>query len=523
MIAAENDALPGGKVGGVGDVLRDVAPTLASRGISVSVVTPAYGVFAGLPGTTRLAGLPTAFRGETELVELYQVPGRTLHREVRNLVLDHPRFSACGAGRIYCDDPPGRPFATDASKFALFNAAVAAGLRAGAFGKVDVVHLHDWHAALVAALLVHDPALASLRSLRRVYTIHNLALQGIRPLSGDHSSLAAWFPHLRFPTRDVADPRWPDCVNPMAIGVRLAHAVHAVSPTYAEEIQRPNSADGGGFHGGEGLEADLVAAREQGRLFGILNGCQYRDGGGRRRRPGWKTLRTLMLEEILRWAASGPTVASTHFVAMTRIDGLRSKRPETVVTGVGRLTAQKVQLLREPTSDGRPALDHILELLRGRGAYVLLGSGDPGLEQFLTETAARHDNLLFLRGYSETLAHALYAAGDLFVMPSWFEPCGIGQMLAMREGQPCLVHSVGGLRDTVEDGVTGFAFDGDGRREQATALVARFAAVLELRESDPARYDAIASAAGAARFDWGASVDAYARDLYHFAGGTARR
>lgn len=516
MVAAENDAIPGGKVGGIGDVLRDVAPALAAQGTKVSVVVPAYGSFMDLPGAERLGSLYPRFAGKTERVELYEVPGRQHNAGVHHLVLDHPQFSPCGAGRIYCDDPSSKPYATDATKFALFCAAVAEVLREGVLDTVDVLHLHDWHAALVVALITHDAAYRSLKPLRCVFTIHNLALQGIRPFSGEDSSLLTWFPNLEPVYRDLADPRWPDCVNLMAVGIRLAHIVHAVSPSYSEEIQRPSAVASAGFHGGEGLEADLVAARGQGRLLGILNGCEYPHDDSAAGALSWEALRKLAAEEILRWVVQEPVLSSAHFVAGKRLEDLELQRPRTLVTSVSRITDQKVHLFREPASDGRSTLEHLLEILRDKGIFVFLGSGDPALEQYLAAVSARHDHFIFLRGYSDALAQALYTTGDLFLMPSSFEPCGIGQMLAMREGQPCLVHHVGGLRDTVTDDKTGFAFTGEGLRDQANAFIARFEAVLEMRENDPQRYVAISREARAQRFDWGTSVRRYLGELYAF-------
>src|SRR6056300_946863 len=130
-------------------------------------------------------------------------------------------------------------------------------------------------------------------------------------------------------------------------------------------------------------------------------------------------------------------------------------------TSVGRLTDQKVLLLRQTMHNGKSLLDNLLLQIKGRARLVLLGSGDPLLEQFLLEVAGRHSNFIFLRGFSIGLSECLYRAGDLFLMPSSFEPCGISQMLAMRAGQPCLVHAVGGLLDTVTDGSDGFVFSGD--------------------------------------------------------------
>ena len=512
MIAAENDALSGAKVGGIGDVVRDLPKALAERGCTITVLTPAYGVIADLPGSQKLRSLKVRFGGTRQSVDLYQVPGRQAVSNVHHFVVDHPLFSPCGKGQIYCDDPEDRPFATDASKYALFCTAAAEAIVKAAFGKIDVLHLHDWHTAFLLILRHYDPVYKALGTLRCVYTIHNLALQGIRPFSGDDSSLQQWYPKLKYKRAQLADPRWPDCLNPMATGVRLADAVHTVSPAYAEEILRPSEVSTLGQYGGEGLEKDLRAAQAEGRLFGILNGCEY-PAKPRLALTSWGALLELMRAQLLLMAASSSSLSSALFIAHNRLDELGSKRPKFLLTSVGRITEQKVRLLRQDTSAGHPALEGILEALGEHGLLLMVGSGDPDYEQFLTETAAAYTNFIFLRGYSEALVAALYDMGDLFLMPSSYEPCGISQMLAMRAGQPCLVHHVGGLRDTVQDNTTGFTFTGKNPTEQADKLVATLNRALRAR-SKPKKWQAMRKKAAAKRFHWADSIDAYLKQLY---------
>ncbi|RLQ22486.1 glycosyltransferase [Seongchinamella sediminis] len=501
MVAAENDALPGGKVGGIGDVVRDIPAALGADGHQVQVVTPGYGAFSRLSGATAVGELQVRFRGRQEQVRLLRVPAKAPRKNVTQWILEHPLFAIGGEGRIYCDDPCHRPFATDASKFALFCAAVATAVVEGAFSRLDVLHLHDWHTALVAVLRAFDPGYRQLRFIHTVYTIHNLALQGIRPFDGDESSLRAWFPELHFAAEQISDPRDQHCINPMRAGVNLSDTVHAVSPSYAQEIQRPSDPQHG-FYGGEGLQDDLRRAAGEGRLHGILNGCEYpRDTGAKL--PLADLLR-LCEDELLNWVARNPEVASAHLIASRRLARWFADLagPALVITSVGRLTDQKVLLLRQVMADGRTALEHLLSVLGKRGIFILLGSGDPRIEQILARVAAQCENFLFLKGYSEAVSAGLYASGDLFLMPSSFEPCGISQMLAMRAGQPCLVHSVGGLRDTVADERSGFAFMGDNPGEQAQHMIARFTQALETRLDSPERWQAIVREAAAARFLW---------------------
>lgn len=516
MVASENDALPGGKVGGIGDVVREVPQVLAQNGCQVTVVTPAYGAFHRLPGARRLAILKVDFRGVSQPVELFEIKGAGDDSGVRHWVLEHSLFSVGGAGVIYCDDLPETPFASDASKFALFSAAVAEMVEQEHCGELDVLHLHDWHAAMLLVLRQFDPAFEALKSIRCVYTVHNLALQGVRPFSGHPSSLHSWFPSLHYDPVLIADPRWQDCVNPMAVGIRLADAVHAVSPTYAREIMLPSAVSSRGYYGGEGLENDLHQAHAEKRLHGILNGCDY---DVKVPKPlQWHELVAMLQRQVLRWAAGQAQVSSAHFVAKARLELWAKQQPKILITSVGRITEQKAKLLRQDDDNGRPALEGILETLGERGVYVFLGSGDPELELFLTQINARFENFIFLRGYSDALAQALYASGDLFLMPSSFEPCGISQMLAMRAGQPCLVHSVGGLRDTVSDGVNGFVFSGDSLSDQATKLVETFKAALKKKSGSPKQWEKIRTAAAAARFSWQESIEAYIEQLYSGAG-----
>ena len=512
LVAAENGALPGGKVGGIGDVVHDVPRVLAKRNHAVSAVTPAYGSLHKLPGAKLHKTLKVFFSGERQTLELYIFSGPNNSANVTHYVIEHPLFSLCGSGKIYCDDPPGRPFASDANKFALFCTAVAEANKQGAFGDLDVLHLQDWHASLLLVLRRFLPRYKELKTLHCAYTIHNLALQGIRPFKGDESSLEEWFPDLRYDPKLLLDPRWSDCVNPMAAGIRLADTVHAVSPGYASEILKPNDATAG-HHGGEGLEEDLIRAHQEKRLFGILNGCEYPDNFVTNP-VAWPELLQQMRNTLLLWASRSSNLSSTHFIAFNALSRFSAKPPKMLFTSVGRITDQKVSLMRQPTSAGIPALHAALEAMGEYAVLLMIGSGDSDYEQFLTETSAQYDNFVFLRGFSEGLANAFYESGDLFLMPSSFEPCGISQMLAMRAGQPCLVHGVGGLRDTVIDEKTGYSFSGSNPTEQADALVSTVQRALKQHSKRSAKWQKMCKAASAARFEWDHSIDAYLKDLY---------
>lgn len=520
MVTAENDGIARCKVGGIGDVIRDIPSALADRGCVSSIVTPSYGYLHKTEGSVQIATIEFSFAGEVEHALLYCVPPRTQAAgRSTHYVIDHPLFLHYSPEKeqydIYSHDPHGRPFATDATKFACFCAAVAAAIKANLFGPLDILHLHDWHAALLLLLRKYDPSAAALRTLRTVYTIHNLALQGTRPLRGDPSSLESWYPQIAFGIEypgELRDPRWPDCINLMALGIRMADAVHTVSPSYAEEILEPSRPPV--FFGGEGLEHDLRWAKGEGRLHGILNGCEYPETPYPK--LNGKELIALLRDEAIRWASRRPALSFADFIALQTLEKLNAAKtkPAFIATSISRLVDQKMLLLKASGSDGVSGLAAILRQLGSKGLYVILGTGDREIELFLAQTAATHPNLVFLNSYANQAAEALYASGDLFLMPSSFEPCGISQMLAMRNGQPCLVHRTGGLRDTVQPGANGFGFEGSSLQGQIDNMVSTLSDAMALRTSAPDKWKAIGHAAAEARFLWNHSATQYMEKLY---------
>ncbi len=507
LVAAENGALKGGKVGGIADVIRDLPQALTALGHQVTVITPAYGIFNKLPQARHIGNLWVAFAGTQHMTQIWQVQPAGAASSVEAIAIEHPLLSPKGAGVIYHDDGAVSPYAVDASRFAFFCAATVAYVEQSN-NPPDVLHLHDWHLGLVLALRQYDETLHKVRTVRTVFTIHNLAFQGIRPLQQHESSFASWFPQLRYQRAEIADPRYHDCVNPMAAAIRLADKLNTVSPTYASEILQANEPERG-FSGGEGLETELRVAAAENRLTGILNGCCY--GGGSRhrgggRRPGWSRL--------LQAIAKEKHLLQNNLLAQQTLQRLPRRRPAKLLVSIGRISVQKVSLLLAPTQNYDSALEMILEQHGNTLCFIMLGSGDKALEKRLRRIASARRNFLFLSGYSETLSEWLYDVGDLFLMPSSFEPCGISQMLAMRMGQPCVVHAVGGLQDSVTDEVDGFVFVGANPNEQAENFVLSVNRALRIKATDKQRWQQIRNNAKAMRFSWEVAAAAYVSELY---------
>lgn len=533
MVAAENGALEGAKVGGMADVIRDLPEALAGVDICADVIMPSYGFLASQSNNAQdLGEFEVSFGGRTEKVRLFVIP----HPKVKgaNIYLLEDELWLSTPGRIYSQGSAERPFADDATKFAFLSVCVAQALVTSRIPMPTVLHLHDWHAGFLAMLRAFVPEFSALKSIACVYSIHNLALQGTRPLSHDSSSLAAWFPELFASLQSeqkqaIVDPRYPHCINPMRIGIVLSDKVHLVSPTYAKEVLLPSDPKAG-FFGGEGLEQDLQKKTEQGRVFGILNGCTYPDikqakaiaqSLTRIQEDEFKKLLATIEAALVSWQGNKTQVSAVDMMAFVRIQAhwrqaSLGRVPDLLLTSVGRLTDQKVLILRHLLPSGLSVLETLLQALQQtqpNALFILLGSGDVNIAAFFQTLAAKYTNFLFLQGYHEALSECLYQFGDLFVMPSSFEPCGISQMLAMRAGQPCLVHGVGGLKDTVRDGVDGFVFNGNSLTAQGEAFLQRFTEAMASFERGD--WPAIRVEAIAQRFDWHSVAQVYRDQLYN--------
>ncbi len=578
MLAAENGAIAGAKVGGMADVIRDLPAALASQGINTDVIMPSYGFLAQSSNAQVLGLISVSFAAMPFTVTLFSLP----HPNVKGChvyFVEHEQLTN-EEHTIYSQGQAYRPFAVDASKFAFFCQSVATALKAGMIELPDCIHLHDWHMGMFALLRAFDPHFLLLQAIPCVFSIHNLALQGVRPLEDDQDALATWYPEVYAglsieQKRQVIDVNCLDCVNPMRAAITLSDKVHLVSKSYAKEVIRPSNHHVG-FFGGEGLEADLRLKLKQGKLVGILNACVYDEVEYRLSEPlqsaltlelsllapysphqsdvgkndklqldtkqshqvsssstwqsqcaQWKAfarLIFLMEQALLSWGAQACLVNMQDHIAHHRLSHLWRRlqmgwKPDFLMTSVGRLTDQKVLILRQPCSLAPNAVTVLEALLqqfsikRPQGLFVLIGSGDEAIAKEFQRLAAKYPQFIFLNGYNEALADCLFRLGDLFLMPSSFEPCGISQMLAMREGQICLVHGVGGLKDTVSSKM-GFVFKGSTLVEQAQQLLGSFDKAMATVGSR--KWQTMQQNAKKQRFLWSDIAAQYKTDLYGF-------
>jgi len=306
------------------------------------------------------------------------------------------------------------------------------------------------------------------------------------------------------------DYRYQDCINLMAVGVRLADAVHTVSPSYKEDVMLPSAPPE--FIGGEGLEKDLQKADIEGRLFGILNGCNYKNINEEAK--GMIYRNTVLA--LFQWLQDETKKYKSDFLAHTGekiMKYILEGRPSFIASSVARLTEQKFYFIKRSPE----AFVEILKKLdKVNGIFILLGTGAPEYEDLFRKISYENKNFIFTNGQSESLIDSMYLESDLYFMPSLFEPCGISQMLAMRNGVPCLVHHSGGLKDTVEHMKTGFSFDGDTYDEKIRNMVDSFDLILDIYNNDKPKWKKIQASAKKVRFTWKKSVDEYYKSLYSF-------
>lgn len=520
MVAAECRGIA--KVGGLADVVFDLSQALRLAGHEVHVIIPCYEVGAVPPQAKRETKLDFLVRFEGEAVAT-----RLVQTEVSGLVIhliEAPLFRG-EEGSIYVDSQKrGKgPFEDDARRFAFFSAAVWDLVKHHPpFSTVQVLHCHDWHTSWIPLLAKLDNEASRFPS---VFTIHNLDYQGTRPWDEPYAPGASW--RQWFPERwdtlvgsgwveTLSDPQAPHCFNPMRCGIRMADAVNTVSPSYALEITQPDD-PASNFIGGRGLEADLLRRQAEGRLWGILNGLDYHAFDPDQLTPPynaktpdlikvrrqhrdhlWETfpsrLESLVLKHGSRFGNSDRARAHLS-VFLTQTAGL----PLTVC--VTRAVSQKLGLFTETlTSDQTVAQ----AFLTTGTALLVIGSGElqDKLEPLNDEPTA-----LFLQVFDAEFATTLYAVGDLFLMPSDFEPCGISQLMALRFGCLPLVHNRGGLHDTVRDGQTGFVFEGTDRASAKREFLATSVRAVATVQGSQA--EGMIRQAMTERFEWTRSVVEY--------------
>ncbi len=468
-VAAE--VFPLVKTGGLADVVGALPQALMRQGADVRLVLPGYPAIAdAVLHQKTVATLGPLFGAGRVTLRLGTMP----YSHVPAYVIDAPWLYRRGGGPYQAAD--GSEWPDNLQRFALLGWAAAhlAGGELDAEWMPELLHAHDWHAAMACAYLAAHPGSA----VPSVYTVHNLAYQGLFP---SHE-----FAHLGLPLNFMQSHgvEYHGQLSFMKAGLKYAGRVTTVSPTYAREIATHEF----------GCGLDGVIRSRGGDVSGILNGV---DGAV------WDPANDSSL--AARYSARDLAGKARNKAALREQMGLSSDAKGPLFGVVSRLTAQK-------------GLDLVLAalpaLLRHGAQLVVQGSGDPVLEAAFAAAAHAHPGQVALRvGYDEALAHRVIAGADVILVPSRFEPCGLTQLYGLRYGTLPLVRRVGGLADTVVDAddaavrdgrATGFAF------EAATPAALEGAIDRAVRcHAQPQAWKRLMATAMAQDFSWDGSAGGY--------------
>jgi starch synthase len=447
------EVAPFAKVGGLGDVVGSLPKALAKIGVSSTVVMPRYGCID--PQEAQLEATDYHFDvhmpAGPEHVEVWKT--RLPGSEVPLYLLENARYFAART-EIY----PYDRMQWEAEGYLLLGKALFELLPLLGQQPPDILHLHDWHTAYVVTELGEvQERHPFYRNTRSVLTLHNLAYQG-----------------------GMSNINW------LREGIRMADMVTTVSPTYAKEIKTPPN--------GFGLEPELI--RRGDHLVGILNGID-------------ETFFNPQTDPFIpeRYTSQNATIGKGICKEAIQLELGLPLAPDIPLIGmVTRLVEQKGLDLMLPIMD---------QLLTLPAQWVILGSGEAKYEEAFLKLNSQTDHFRCYVGYHTALAQKIYAGSDIFLMPSRFEPCGLGQMIALRYGSVPVVRSTGGLVDTVcdirDDNYefgTGFRFEA----YEPAALLSELAQAISYY-GDETTWRHLIKNGMAEDFSWEQSAKAY-KDVY---------
>ncbi|OGV93020.1 hypothetical protein A3B57_01550 [Microgenomates group bacterium RIFCSPLOWO2_01_FULL_47_10] len=457
-----DEAYPLYKIGGLGDVGGSLPKALSSLGVDVSVILPLHPTMTVKIEEYVFAGKFNISYGDQILpitVSKSLLPGTTV-----------PVYVIGEDIYISKDTDAGD---NHADKFAVFSLAVATFIHTlPPDQQPQLVHLHDWHTALIPLISRH---LLNSRS-KYLLTIHNLMYQGVTytpiieklHIPKSACQLIDW---------DIQDHN----INILLEGILHADSVNTVSVHYAKEILTSEY----------GEHINEIIASHQKPIHGITNGLDTVDFNP-------TTDKSLYQTYDLASYQSGKTANKK---GLQRELGLpESGQP--LLGFVGRVDANQkgIQLIIEAIKQN--------QLTPGDRQFVFLGTGDQNLERQLHDIADHRIGVRIITRYDESLARKIYAASDLLLIPSKFEPCGLIQMIANRYGTLPVAHATGGLIDTIEDNGNGFLFEA---YDTASMLEAIGRGITALGNPETAK--TMITKAMNRDFSWGTAALAY-RQLY---------
>ncbi|MBM7606046.1 starch synthase [Metabacillus crassostreae] len=397
-----SECVPFIKSGGLADVTGALPKELKKLGADVRVILPKYSLiheeYRGMMKKETEITVPVGWRQQFCGIETMEYEG------IRYYFLDNEYY-------FYRDSLYGHY--DDAERFSFFCRGVLDAIKAIDF-QPDIIHSHDWHTGMISYLLKEEYMQDDFyKKMKTVFTIHNLQFQGIFPFSILQDLLG--INHEK-----CASIEFYGNVNFMKAAIETSDFITTVSPTYKDEIQT--------VYYGERLDGLLSAKSSS--LSGILNGIDD---------EVYNPATDTAIVENYQVKTSNKKIINK--LALQSFFGLPVNENIPIISMVTRLTKQK----------GLDLVTRVLDTLINENIQmIVLGTGEKEFEDFFREMESRYPTKFKAYiGFDEKLAHQIYAGTDMFLMPSKFEPCGLGQLIALRYGTIPIVRETGGLNDTV--------------------------------------------------------------------------
>ncbi|MGB6408313.1 MAG: glycogen synthase GlgA [Planococcus donghaensis] len=404
IVMAAAECAPFAKAGGLADVLGALPKELSRLGHEITVIIPKYSLIADKYASEFVLKetIDIAFKGQQKTFRVFEYE----QSGVNYLFMEYDDYFE--RDQIYGQSD-------DAERYAFFNRAVLEIVQQRNL-EPDIIHVHDWHTAVIPFLLKEDARYESIKSAKSVLTIHNLQFQG-------KYSKKTFLENFEMDARyyDEGPVEWDGNFNSLKTGIFYANKVTTVSPTYRDEILTD-------FYG-EKLNS-LLQEKEQ-DLIGILNGIDL---------EVYNPATDLSIaREFDALSMEGKQVNKREVQLRA---GLPDRGDVPLLTMISRLSGQKgIDVLQEVLPD---------LLSKEDVQFVLLGSGEEKYESFFRELDIDFPGQVSINiGFDEAFAHLLYAGADIFLMPSHFEPCGLSQLISMQYGTVPVANKTGGLKDTV--------------------------------------------------------------------------
>ncbi|NLB84804.1 MAG: glycogen synthase [Acholeplasmataceae bacterium] len=401
ILFCTGEAFPFSKSGGLADVSAALPKAIKALNHDIRIITPLYGNILNQIDNMKYLG-----KVEIQLADFYQ------SAEYYETVYDNVSYVFVRNDNYFNRDKMYGHH-DDAERFTFFSKACIEFIDTVEFYP-DIIHVNDWQTGVIPYLIEENYRHKSnyFKRVKTLLSIHNLEYQGAFDIEVDKFFNTKFnYTYIHF-----------DRVNFLKCGIMRAHYINTVSPNYRNEILTR-------FYG---FTLDGALKARDSRLIGILNGIDYNIYNPE---TDNKIVANYNNKHFIK-AKKANKLALVEKLGLDKTDNLP------LIASIGRLARQKGIDLMKATLE---------ETIQETNAlFVLIGSGDPQYEEYFAHLAAKYPRKVYAHiGFDEDLAHLTYAASDLFMMPSLFEPCGLGQMISQRYGSLPVVRETGGLKDTV--------------------------------------------------------------------------